>query len=175
MAFTKIFWVILLTLTLITSGCLSTPSVDSEKAGLLAGIRFLETHPGEIATYSVKDPGGDAYLVYFNITSEEGVQTGFAEYYVDRFSRDVYVSSNFATFLAIDQSLKLERLFNRYPHAKYDGALLKSKKDGAPRYVWQIRVVANGVDLGDFSFDADEEKFLRENLDLPTVINIRPS
>jgi hypothetical protein len=175
MAFSKIFWVILLTLTLLSSGCVSTPSVDREKAGLLAGVRFLETHPGEIATYSVRDPGGDAYLVYFNITSEDGVQTGFAEYYVDRFSRDVYVSSNFATILAIDQSPRLDRLFNRYPHAKYDGTLIKSKKEGQPMYVWQIRVVADGVDLGDFSFDANEEKFLRENLDLPPVINVRPS
>ena len=174
MAFAKSCWVVFLALALITSGCLSTPQVDKEKAGYIAGIKFLESHPTETASYTVSDPGGDAFLVSFSIVSAEGVETGFAEYYVDRYTRDVYVSTKYATSLAIDQSPGLTRLFERYPEAKVDGNLIDPKIVGERRYVWEIRVIANGVNVAVFAFDAASEKLLNENIKTPQVINIPP-
>jgi hypothetical protein len=155
---------IFIALLILFTGCLSTAVVDKEKAGYIAGIRFLETHPGEVAAYSVSDPGGDAFLVYFNITNQEGVQTDFAEYYVDRFTKDIYVSSNYATRLAIPQSPNLERLFKKYPEAKVHGNLIKTDDDAGRKYVWEIRVIANGVNVAVIGFDAAEEKLLGENI-----------
>ncbi len=145
---------------MVISGCISAPAaIDKEKAGYIAGIKFLETHPGEQATYIVTDTGGDAYSVYFNITGPTGEDKGFAEYHVDKRSRDVYVSSVFATSLAIKQSVGLTRVFERYSEAKIDGNLISDKKGS---YVWNIHVIANGVDIADFKFDAVEEKIIGE-------------
>lgn len=168
--------IVLLFSMLIVSGCLDTPSVDKEKAGYLAGIKFLETHPGQTASYTVKDPGGDAFIVYFNVTSSEGVQLGFAEYYVDRFNRDIYVSSSYATVLATGQSPNLERLFNRYPEAKSDGSLIKTESPEGRKYAWEIRIITNGVEIAVFRFDAVEEKLLG-GLNIKTAdysVNLQP-
>jgi hypothetical protein len=174
MTFAKSWWVAFFTLALIISGCLSTPNVDKEKAGYIAGIKFLESHPTETASYTVSDPGGEAFLVSFSIVSPEGEETGFAEYYVDRYTRDVYVSTKYATLLAIDQSPGLKRLFERYPEAKVDGGLLDPESVAGKRYVWEIRVIANGVDVAVFAFDAASEKLLNENIKTYQVINITP-
>jgi hypothetical protein len=157
-------FITLIIILIFISGCLSTAVVDKEKAGYIAGIRFLETHPGEVASYSISDPGGDAFLVYFNMTNQEGVQTDFAEYYVDRFTKDIYVSSNYATRLAIPQSPELERLFKKYPEAKVHGNLIKTDDSASRKYVWEIRVIANGVNVAVIGFDAAEEKLLAKNI-----------
>lgn len=172
MSFPKNYWVVFLALALTTSGCLSTPLVDKEKAGYIAGIRFLESNPGETASYTVSDPGGDAYLVSFSIA--EGEETGFAEYYVDRYTRTVYVSSRYATELAIDQSPGLARLFERYPEAKVDGNLLDPENVAGRRYVWEIRVIANGVNVAVFAFDAANEELINENIKTYRVFSIQP-
>ena len=167
--------IILLILLVSATGCLNTPNIDKEKAGYIAGIRFLETHPGEVASYSVRDPGGDAYVVYFNRTAPGGAAHDFAEYYVDKYNRDVYVSPRYATVLAIDENKQLETLFKRYPSAQVEGELLDPSKAGGKKYVWKIRVIANGADAAIFGFDAVEEKIVGT----PTIyssqtINIQP-
>ncbi|GBE18312.1 hypothetical protein BMS3Abin16_00908 [archaeon BMS3Abin16] len=167
--------VVLLILLVSAAGCLNTPNIDKEKAGYIAGIHFLETHPGEVASYSVSDPGGDAYVVYFNRTAPGGAAHDFAEYYVDKYNRNVYVSSKYATVLAVTQNKDLEKLFKRYPSAQIEGELLDPSEAGGKKYVWKIRVIANGVHAAIFGFDAVEEKIVGT----PTIyssqtINIQP-
>jgi len=159
-------------LLILSTACVTPPPVDREKAGYLAGIRFLETHPGAKASYSIKDPGGEAYLVTFNITSGSEDE-GFAEYYVDKFTRDVYVSSRYAVLLALRESDSLRQLFQRYPNAKTSGELLKAGKQGERRYVWEIRVVGDGHELAVFGFDAKEEKLLAEKIKSNYLLTMR--
>jgi hypothetical protein len=40
--------------------------------------------------------------------------------------------------------------------------------------VWEIRVIANGVEVAVFAFDAASEKLLNENIKTYQVINITP-
>lgn len=166
---------VFLAFALITAGCLSTPAVNKETAGYLAGIRFLETHPSKTASYTVKDRGGDAYVVYFNITSPEGIQEEFAEYYVDKFTKDVYVSSTYATLLAVKGSPDLKKLFERYPNAKGEPNLIKTETPEGQKYIWEIRIIANGVDVAVFAFDALEEKLLQERIKSYQMVNIQTS
>ncbi len=175
MGFVKSGTIILLILLVFAAGCLNTPNIDKEKAGYIAGIHFLETHPGEVATYSVSDPGGDAYVVYFDRTAQVGAPQDFAEYYVDKYNRQVYVSPKYATILAVEQNNDLERLFKRYPSAQVEGELLNPSEVSGKKYVWKIRVIANGANAAIFGFDALEEKLLGT----PTIysaqtINIQP-
>jgi hypothetical protein len=146
------------------SGCLNTVVVDKEKAGYIAGIRFLEKHPGVVASYTVKDPGGDAFVVYFNITSSDEGQTDFAEYHVNKFTKEVFVSSKYATVLAVDQSPELESLFKRYPRAKIEGNLIKTKTPEGMKYYWEVNIIANGVNIAKFLFDAGEERLKSQSL-----------
>ena len=154
----------LIVIAVIISACVSAPTIDKEKAGYLAGIRFLETHPGEVASYSVKDPGGDAYVVFFNTTtSSDDVRIDFAEYFVDKYTKDVYVSSKYANALSIEKSSNINALFKRYPSAKYTANLLETGEGENIKRIWEIRVIANSVDVAVFAFDADEELVLGEN------------
>jgi hypothetical protein len=159
--------IIFLAILTIGSGCLSTPVVDKEKAGYIAVIRFQETQQitgsPYLAPYTVRDPGGDAYAVYFNITSAQGEQIGFAEYYVDKYTRDIYVSPNFGTSLAIEQSDSIKRVFNRYPEAKIEPNLIKTESPTGNQYIWDITVIANGVRTARFGYDAVNEKVLSES------------
>lgn len=168
----KTIYPILIIVFIISAGCLTPPNIDEEKAGYIAGIRFLETNPGEKASYRVSDPGGDAYRVYFNI-SKEGFKNGFAEYYVDKFNRDTYVTPNYAIVLAIEENERVKSLFTRYPNAKVEGTLL-TELSGDNKYIWEIRVIANGVNIAVFAFDGVEEKILGEpsfKTNLPVNIN----
>jgi|GEM_PF-3138353 len=175
MASLKVTWIVLLIFLVSAAGCLSTPNIDKEKAGYIAGIRFLETHPGEVASYSVSDSGKDTYIVYFTRTAPGGAAQDFAEYYVDKYNRDVYVSPKFATVLAIDENPQLEALFKRYPSAQIEGALLDPSEVAGKKYVWKIRVLANSADVAIFGFDAlDEVVVGTPTIFTSKVINIQP-
>jgi hypothetical protein len=166
MGFGKCILAIFFVFALITLGCLSTPVIDSEKAGYLAGIKFLETHPGATASYTSTDTGGDAFVVYFNITMPEEGESDFAEYYVDKYTRDVYASPKYSSKLAIEQSLNLKRLFERYPNAEGEPLLIKTETPNGNRYVWELRLVANGVEVAIYVFDAVDERLLAEQIEM---------
>jgi hypothetical protein len=169
MGFGKGILAIFFVFALITIGCVSAPAIDSEKAGYLAGIKFLETHPGETASYTTTDTGGDAFVVYFNITMPEEGESDFAEYYVDKYTRDVYASPKYSSKLAIEQSPNLKMLNNRYPHAEGEPLLIKSETPTGRRYVWELRLVANGVEIAIYVFDAVDERLLAEQIEMYQV------
>jgi hypothetical protein len=151
---------LILILLVLGLGCLESPVVDKEKAGLLAGIRFLETHPGEIAKYSVRN-GGDFFLVYFNITAPNGQQKDFAEYYVDKYNRDVYVSGNYASRIAMERNPNVRRILET---GEGKQNLLKLDNEADRGYVWEVKLTDNKADLGVFYFDAVAEKLIQVRL-----------
>ncbi len=155
---------LLLFLAVFSLGCLKTPNIDEEKAGLIAGVRFLETYPGQVASYTVKDTGGDAYVVYFNVTSPEGKQIGFAEYYVDKFTKDVYASPKYAAAKAIEENSDVKTIYLRYPGAKTDPHLIIAEEPEGRRYVWEIKVIANAVDVAVIRYDATNDRLLSVGL-----------
>ncbi|RMF88884.1 MAG: hypothetical protein D6733_07580, partial [Methanobacteriota archaeon] len=116
----------------------------------------------------------DAYVVYFNITGPNGTQKDFAEYYVDKYTRDVYASNNYAVKLAIEQSPNIKRIYDRYPHTEGEPLLIKSETQNGHSYIWELRLIANGVEVAVFRFDAVKEKLLSEQINIYSPqVNIR--
>jgi len=144
------------------SACLAAfekPKVDREKALLAARVRFLETHPGRTGVEGLGEEDR-VYVVSYNITDAQKEEIDFAEYYVDKYTGAVYASARYSLALAIKASPEVRRIFERYKSPTTAAALMESPDKVEPTYVWEINIIAEGVNVFAFRFDALNERMV---------------
>lgn len=149
-------------LVVLISACIGTaekPKIDKEKALLLARVRFLEANPGRTGVEELREEG-KTYVISYNITDAKKGEIDFAEYYADKYTGQVFASARYSLALAVKASPELKAIFERYPSATTSAELIESPDKKEPSYVWEMGIIANGVNVASIRFDAVNEKIV---------------
>lgn len=140
-------------------GAAEKPKVDKEKALLLARVRFLEANPGRTGVEDLREEG-KTYVISYNITDAKKGEIDFAEYYVDKYTGQAFASAKYSLALAVKASPDLKAIFERYPSATTSAELIESPDKKEPSYIWEMSIIANGMNIASIRFDAVNEKIV---------------